>query len=116
MRLPTEEEYAMIKTKTSVTEDDIVRFKGYTKSLDSILVPVEKKIRDCNINEILESGCHIEIAINRMNQEITRMIRQTPKALNEDVAKSAKDFRDIVKRYNKAKDILYHECHFTRRK
>lgn len=116
MPLPTEEEYAIGKTKSFVTKHDVERFKDYTDTLSGFVKPIEMKIDDCDIRDIIEISHETETAIHRMNQEIVRMIRFSSRDMKNNVEKAAREYQDLKHRYDQAKKNLYNECSCSRKK
>lgn len=115
MTLPTHEEISIGITKQFVNKYDIDRFSSYTKSLNERVTPIEDKAKECDMRHAIEEGHVIETAIERMTQEITRMIYWTKEDLKHDTEKSAKNFKDVKDRYNTARDILQYGCTCTRK-
>lgn len=116
MPLPTHEEISIGVTKRFVNVHDISRFNSYIKSLNEIVVPIENKARECDMRHAIEEGHIIETTIERMTQEIVRMLYWTKEDLKRDTEKSAKDFKDIKDRYNTARDTLQYYCICTKKK
>ena len=116
MPLPTHEEISIGITKQFVNKYDIYRFNSYIKSLNERVVPIEDKAKECDMRHIIEDSHVIETTIERMTQEITRMIYWTKEDLKRDTEKLAKDFKDTRDRYNTARDILQYGCMCTKKK
>ncbi len=116
MTLPTHEEISIGITKQFVNKYDIDRFSSYIKSLDERVIPIESKAKECDTRHAIEEGHVIETAIERMTQEITRMIYWTKDDLKRDIERSTRDFKDVKDRYNTARDILQYGCTCTRKK
>lgn len=116
MALPTHEEVSIGITKRFVNKYDIDRFNSYIESLNEYVVPIESKAKECDMRHVIEEGHVIETALERMTQEITRMIYWTKDDLKRDTERSARDFKDIKDRYNTARDILQYGCACTRKK
>ena len=116
MPLPTHEEISIGVTKQFVNKHDIDRFNSYIKSLNERVVPIEDKAKECDMRHIIEESHVIETTIERMTQEITRMVYWTKEDLKRDTEKLAKDFKDTRDRYNTARDILQYGCMCTKKK
>lgn len=110
MPLPTHEEISIGITKRFVNRYDINRFSSYTKSLAERVIPIENKAKECDMRHAIEEGHIIETAIERMTQEIVRMIYWSKEDLKRDTEKLAKDFKDMKDRYNTARDVLQYDC------
>lgn len=116
MPLPTHEEISIGITKRFVNKYDVNRFNSYTKSLAERVIPIENKAKECDMRHVIEEGHIIETAIERMTQEITRMIYWSKEDLKRDTEKLAKDFKDMKDRYNTARDTFQYYCVCTKKK
>ena len=116
MPLPTHEEISIGITKQFVNKYDIDRFDSYIKSLNERVIPIEDKAKECDMRHVIEEGHVIETTIERMTQEITRMLYWVKEDLKRDTEKSTKDFKDTKDRYNTARDILQYGCMCTKKK
>ncbi len=116
MSLPTHEEISIGVTKRFVNKYDVSRFNSYTESLNERVTPIESKAKECDMIHVIEESHVIETAIERMVQEITRMVFWVKDDLRHDTEKSAKNFKDVKDRYNIARDIFEYGCTCERRK
>ena len=116
MSLPTHEELSTGTTKQFLGKDDVERFNDYIKSVDELVVPIENKAKECNMEHVIEEGHVVETSLGLLNKEILRMIYWSKLDARPDVEKSAKKFKDTKDRYIAARDTLQYKCQCTKKK
>ena len=115
MPLPKHEEISIGVTRTFVNKNDIERFESYVKSLNDIVIPIENKAKECDMNHVIEESHVAETTIELLNKDIIRMIYWSKEDYKSDTERLAKKFKDTKDRYIVARETLQNNCQCTRK-